>query len=424
MRLPFSAQLRSGGRLLLLAVAIAALATACAQLARADDALPPGGVTIAPSASGAEVRSLAAVDIVGLQDVNDAVYTVRAADGTASTATVAAGTSVAALLHAAGLDDDPYTFVEIAGEGGSIALLQRDDIGGTDEGPPVVWSDGRGVHFLRPSKGAQDANAGELVTVADGPLALTLRSGAFVKPQIAVSTLRGRPRQRIEFRASLAAGTLLPGMRYQWYFDGSGTVVGANVSHRFPRAGSWSVLLNVVRGQDTVGLPARVDVRVAPPRREQRPENGGDSEGDDVGRSGGGGAGGGGAGQGTGGAGGGLGGTGAAGTGSLPDDLAPTTPVAPTPPIPSPPRSVVPRTTHEAAPPRPQGELVSGTLIASTQAVPTFAGDARAGSPSRGAAADGPLQIPVGVWMGIGLVALLALGWTLESRHTLPFWQP
>ena len=28
----------------------------------------------------------------------------------------------------------------------------RDDLGGTEEGPPVVWTDEQGVHLLRPSR--------------------------------------------------------------------------------------------------------------------------------------------------------------------------------------------------------------------------------------------------------------------------------
>jgi hypothetical protein len=220
-------------------------------------------------------------------------------------------------------------------------------------------------------------------------------------------------------------------MRYRWYFDGSGNVFGTDVTHRFPQVGSWVVLLNVVRGQVTVGLPARVRVRIAPRQNEQRTDDGGRPQGDGNGGTSTGATGGGsGAAGGRSGGTGGSGGNGAVGPGTLPDTALPPPapappppPVAPPAPAPQPPRDPAPPRSA-AATPKPQGELVSGTLIASTQAVPVLGDAARGGSPPRGAASDGPLHIPVGVWFAIGLAALLALGWTLESRHPLPFWQP
>ncbi|MBS1868774.1 MAG: hypothetical protein JSS99_03840, partial [Actinobacteria bacterium] len=74
----------------------------------------------------------------------------------------------------------------------------------------------------------------------------------------------------------------------------------------------------------------------------------------------------------------------------------------------------------------PRGALVSGTLLASARPVAAPAAGAQAARAAvvRGAASDGPLHLPVGAWVAIGLLALLALGWALESRHTTPFWQP
>jgi PKD domain len=396
-------------RPLLPVLALAVLFAAGAQLAHADGA---GTVTIAPSDGGAG-RSLSLADLTGSFDVHGAAYTVRAADGSESSTTVADGISLSALLAAAGLDADAFDYIELPKADGSSAIVLRDDLGGSEEGPPVVWSDAQGVHFLRPSSGVGDANGADRVDLSGGgALTVDLRTGEPLVPRIAVTTLRARPRARVGFSASLVGGAPLgPGLDYQWYFDGTGTVRGANVSHRFPRPGTYLVLLNVVRGNGTsIGAPDTVNVRVVHPR-ERRP--------DDARRSGeshdgaGSGTGGGSSGSAAGGASAGSG----SGTGAVAPAAAPLRAAAPTAP-PAPRSAQAPRRT-------PPGELVSGTLLASASAAaaPVDASPA-ASAAARGAAADGPLHVPVGVWAAIGLVVLLALGWALESRHTVPFWQP
>jgi hypothetical protein len=390
------------------------LAAAGAPVARADAPAPGASVTIAPSDGGA-ARTLVLADLADRFDVHGAGYTVREADGTTtSVRTVAEGISLTALLAAAGLDADAFAYLEIPGADGSSAIVLRDDLGGTDEGPPVVWSDEQGAHFLRPSRGDGDANAGDVVTLADGPIAIALKTGEPLVPRIQVVPLRARPRQRVDFSASLASGKPLgPGLEYEWYFDGTGTVRDANVSHRFPRSGTYLVLLNVVRGDGTsIGSPATVLVHVARAheRRDDRAhgsdesQDGGGNDGD------------------------GTGGGGSAGDGPGTDDGA-FSPLAFGPSTPSPPVAFAPPTPapRPAARPqrRPQRNLVSGTLIASAPAAATPAGGAQAARAAvHGATSDGPLHLPVGVWVGGGLALLLALGWALESRHTLPFWQP
>ena len=414
----------------LLALALAAvLAVCCAPLARADGTAPAGaGVTIAPSDGGA-ARPLALADLADRFDVHGGIYTLRAADGATSSVTVPDGISLTALLAAAGLDADPYTYVEIPRPDGTSTLLLADDLGGTDEGPPVVWADDAGVHFLRPSEGEQDVNGGDLLTLPGGALALQLRTGEPLKPRIAASALRARPGQRIDFGASLATGTLGPGMDYQWYFDGSGTVLGANASHRFPRPGTYLVLLNVVRGGgEAIGLPDTVHVRIVRPRRDAPDDarRSGEAQGGD-GVGAGGGPGGSGDGVGSG-AGGDAPADGAApSTGAAPSfEPAPPSSPAPVPSavVPPSPAGRSPRPSRDT-PARPRGDLVSGTLLASASAaVAPASGGPVARTAIHGAAADGPLDIPVGAWVAFGLALLLAVGWALESRHTLPFWQP
>ncbi|HKG02118.1 MAG TPA: PKD domain-containing protein [Conexibacter sp.] len=402
-------------RLPLLALALAVLVAASAQLAHADGAAPlVTSITIAPSDGGA-ARTLDLAALTDRFDVHGVAYTLRAADGTTTTATVAEGISLTALLAAAGLDADAFTYLEIPGADGASAIVLRDDLGGTEEGPPVVWGDAQGVHFLRPSAGERDTNGADLVTLADGAIAIGLKTGDPVVPRIAVSTLRARPRERVDFSASLVgAASLRPGLEYQWYFDdGTGNVRGASVSHRFPPGGPYLVLLNVVRGDGTsIGSPATVRVHVV--RLHERRSD--DAHGSDESQGDGDGSGGSGTGDGTG-----------AGSGTDGSDAATSTYVAPlSPPAASPTPAPAPAPRHASPPPRqPRGDLVSGTLVASASAASTPVGGGHAASAvAHRAASDGPLHLPIGIWVGAGLVLLLALGWVLESRHTLPFWQP
>ncbi len=378
-------------RVPLVVLALAVLAAAAAPLARAEG----GSVTIAPPGGGApRTLSLASLPF----DVHDVSYTLRRADGTTSRVKVADGISLGALLQAAGLDGDPYAYVEIPRPDGSgSAYVLRDNLAGGGDGPPVVWSDAQGVHLLRPSDGRGDANAEDDLTFADGTLPLELHGGKLLVPQVSVTPPQGRPHETLVFSASLGDGVALPaGMRFQWYFDGGTYVQGALVRHRFSAAGTYKVQLNVVRGDvNQTSYPTLVFVRIA--SAAPKPAAGG------------------GVAQGTVIAGGGTGSAGGAGTGGT------AAPVRPTPPT----AATAPRRPALSAPRPPRGQLVSGTLIASASAAPPLAGGAApTGARASTATADRPLHVPIGAWVAIGLVALLGLGWALESRHTLPFWQP
>lgn len=399
-------------RLPLLALALAVLAAASASLARADGAAPAAAtVTIAPS-DGGSPRTLDLATLADRFDVHDATYTLRAADGATSATTVAEGISVGALLDAAGIARDAFGYLTVPGSDGSSALVIADDVAGTDQGPPVVWSDAQGLHFLRPVRNDDDVNAEDLVTAPDGMLTLQLETGDPVKPQASVSTLHPRVGDPVVFSASLAVGVLRPGWGYQWYLaDRSGLPRGATITHRFRSAGTYATQVNVVDASgQTIGPAGVVNLHVAPAR--MRPAHGAHGAGDGRDGSAGtdtGSGGGTGAGSGTG-----------AGTGgsavAAPAEVPPSARAASAPPAPR----------HVPAPrSRPRADLVSGTLIASASAAATPAGGAQAARAAvHEAASDGPLHVPVGVWVAVGLVLLLALGWALESRHTLPFWQP
>jgi hypothetical protein len=403
-------------RLPLLALALAVLATASAPLARADGTTRPAAtVTIAPSNGGA-TRTLDLTALTDRFDVHGATYTLRDADGTKTTTTVADGISVGALLDAAGIARDAFGYLTVPGSNGASALVIADDVAGTDQGLPVVWNDAQGVHFLRPMRNDRDVNAEDLVTVTDGPLTLQLGTGDPVKPQASISTLRPQVGDPVVFSATLAVGALRPGWGYAWYLgDGSGLIPGATITHRFRRAGTYPTQVNVVDASGTTIGPAGIvylHVAAARPRPAHGAHGAGDSRG-------------GGAGTGT--SSGGTGSGSGSGTGTNGSDTtAPAYVPSATPPAVSPPPAPVPSDSRAPAPrPRPRGDLVSGTLIASASAAATPAGGAPAArAVEHSATSDGPLHVPIGVWVAIGLALLLALGWVLESRHTLPFWQP
>ncbi|HEX4805670.1 MAG TPA: PKD domain-containing protein, partial [Conexibacter sp.] len=324
-------------RVPLLVAALVAVSAAGAPLARA------ASVTITPAGGGAP-KTLDLDALKGSFDVHEATYALRAADGSTSSVTVADGISLGALLRAAGLDGDPFTYVEIPRpDGSSSTYVLADHVGDAGHGVPVVWPDAQGVHFLRPSDGPGDANADDNLTFPNGTLALDLHTGELLEPRVEVSTLIPRPHETVRFSASLAAGTLAPGMRFQWYFDGGPYVYGVTVSHRFATSGPYKIQLNVVRGSESVtNLPTIVHVRVvaSQPRRRAAAAQGAVT----------------GASSANGATGGGTGAGGGAAPGSAPGK----TTVAMSRPLPSAGAPV------RAAPPldAPQGRLVSGTLIA------------------------------------------------------------
>jgi hypothetical protein len=143
-------------------------------------------------------------------------------------------------------------------------------------------------------------------------------------------------------------------------------------------------------------------------------------------------AGGSGNGGGTGNGGGDAGGSFGGDTAVTPPPSTPQTPVVPPPsasPPPAPRRAPRAHRRAPTTPTAPAGETVDGYLLASAEVPLSSSGGAAEESravEARGLPQphDDALRIPTAAWVAVGLLALVVLGWGLESRTPLPYFRP
>jgi plastocyanin len=291
---------------------------------------------------------------------------------------------------------------------------------------PLVFLDGDGVlSLVRPSSQA-DPTGPELASAPGGTL--TLRMASEAKMLAAPETVSvGTP---ITFQVTLPSGVEANATEYEWNFNDDGDIVrnrNATMQHTFKRAGDYTVIVNyyvngtLYSSSSFLAPTATVTVRPlrrrstergarnASDRRRRASDDGGDGTG-------------GGSGDGSGGAGTGGSGTGGGGTGGW-------TPPASTPAATPPPATPRPERKRRAPKPvrqAPAGETVDGYLLASADAPLPTGGAVRAVEPTPVVERkrNGPLEIPALAWVAVGLLGLVVLGWTLESRTTLPYFKP
>lgn len=398
-------------------------------VAGAAEATAPaeGGIVVVATDGAAPHDPLVLADLAPSFDVHAASYELRATDGSTTTTVVVEGISLAALLTAAGVDLDAFTYVEIPrADGTSVLVLHDQAVAPPDRSPPVIWQDEQGTHLLRPSANDEDVNVEDLVTPLDGRVIVRLKTGDPLGVRIDATPLRVRPRTAVSFAAVLVGGER-PGIEFSWYFDDGGVGAdGARVAHSFRRPGTYNVLVNVSEGGRQLDVYDIATIVVAAPRRAHAREGGRDRRGD---REPNGGRAGTGSGSGSG-AGGGAGiGTGSGGTAAPPTPPAASTP----PPASSPPPTPRPRRARKKPDPVPARtpaaepdfatDTVSGTLLAAADTTPLAGlGSSRAAEPR--AAPTRPLHVPMEVWVGLGVLMLVLAGWALEGRKTLPYWRP
>jgi len=207
----------------------------------------------------------ATVDVAALQSSWDVRERPYAAGGSQL---VVSGLSIDRLLAAADVDPFDFTGATVSSGGATVALT-RDQLIDPDafaEGRPVFYPDGDGTAFLLPARG------GKLVSGAR----ITVRLTAASDLQVSAAAARTRvdAGERIAFAATVEGAGPGERVRIRWNFDGSGSATGAEVSHRFPRPGTYKVVVGATSEANPTGASDIVTVRVG-----EAPVEGPDREG-------------------------------------------------------------------------------------------------------------------------------------------------
>jgi hypothetical protein len=402
---------------LLTALAIPAQAQEDAQQPPAGDTPPPATqqVTITP-ADGRAPRVVAYSAVSDSATTSD--YTLP--DGSKARLTAV---KLETVLAKAGMTTKSFTTLTAVGTDGKTLQISRAQMGEFYD-PPVVYLDDAGaLCLLLPKK---EKNPAELVCATDGRLPLDAGSD----PTLTASPATVEVGQEVWFTVSVPLELEGRAVELEWDFNDDKPVVTTTereLTRTFAKAGVYNVIVNYrVDGQQYgdfgFGPTAAVTVvdksRPSKDRRgrtsgkkDRGADRGGDEEtgADDDGTTGGGIGGG----DGTGGAGG-------ATTGGW---TAPPTAATTPPPAPRTDRRAPRRA--QPKPQQPVGETVDGYLLASADMPLPTGGAVRAADlrPTTVDVRDG-FAVPTGAWVAIGLLGLIVLGWTLESRTTLPYFKP
>ncbi|MBB4664538.1 PKD domain-containing protein [Conexibacter arvalis] len=333
------------------------------------------------------------------------------------------------VLRKAQIRVESISSIGLTNNRGEAMVISRLHLTSRAFAPPVVFMSQSGMlALLRPGNNAVET---EIAYAENG--VLTLRIGS--EPTLTAHPATVEVGQQVTLTATLPLDVDPGSVEFVWDFnDDRATVRNRDneMTRTFSKAGTYNVIVNYLvdgepYGEDAFVAPS-TSVTVLGKRRPSRDRSarnaskrggrdragGGAGDGDDdllseegsgIGTDGG---------DGTGGAGG-------ATTGGW---SPPATPATPPPPAPRAERRSPPR---RAPAPEPVGETVDGYLLAAAN-VPLPTGGA-----VRAAAAtpdlldddrDGPLEIPALVWVLVGVLGLGLLGWTLESRTTLPYFKP
>jgi hypothetical protein len=324
--------------------------------------------------------------------VSDGFYSnVATPDGSPQSVTVTSGYTLKQVLGYLRISPISFGSAEIvAPEGPPVVISSTQATSATAyaDGPPVVWADGAGTHFLEPSTPSGTTNAGETFT---GTITIQLHRGPplalglFAIPQAAVVN------KPVQFHSEIYGGTPLT---FQWSFGDSSVGSVADPSHTYTALGTYNVWLQVTGSDDSVGASSVIHIVVGnPPKVASNP-----------------GAGAGGSGTGTGGTGG-SGGTSGGGTGAATSSTAATTTTS------AQPHRSKSATHHRPKPvPRPTGPLVSGIAISyitpAASAADAAAGAARSARAAHARARTAGLD--EGMWIWFAVLAMLFGGGILE----------
>lgn len=351
-------------------------------------------------------------------DITNRTYTLRSDSGE-SQVTVS-GYSFNAILEMAGIDPIVVGYFEIARPGGGALLISRRQAtteGAFSEGPPVIFRDSEGLHFLRPSAGGSDYNAADLISLPqNATLAIRARSGTLVQVSAKASKRKVKVGEQVSFTATLDRSAAGEDVEFSWYFDDGASAKGPEVTHRFRRPGLYDIVVGVTTPGDRVGASATVTVQVGSPKKQGPKRRGGGTNkaknAPDSGAS-------------EGGSGPGQAGpppSGGSGPSYPPADSGPS--FVPSPPAPDPAPEPEPETVPEKKP-EPRGDQITGQLLAATDiepldlSQPTTPSKTSEQPPAARTGSEDPIGgggIP-GAAFGVGTaLLLLAGGGLLEAR--------
>lgn len=336
-------------------------------------------------------------------------YEIRQPNGSITTVDATGGASVYSLLREVGAQTG-YETITIScytacHRGGKVTLTRKEVE--SDTRPPGFFTDdatGKTMFVGSPPAGALEVQARDYFEID--------RSGLRIKqvaePRLSVDLKASRttidPGESVTFTATV---TPRGSYRYDWTLEPGELKkgAGAKVTHRFDKEGKFNVVVGVyTSGDDLDSEPGTVTIHVGDPKQSEKDrEGGGDNTAAGAPSSG--------------------PSTGSSGAGS--NDASPTyTPSTPTQPPPT--RDATPGLDPDVA----TGTPVTGNLLAAASDPPasnileSAAKAARDGSPSKHD--DAGVDVPEAALSIAGLLALLALGASIENRHghRLPLAKP
>lgn len=387
---PWDARLWRARSALAVALALAVL-TICCATARAD-----GFVEVIPAGGGA-ARTVELSEL-GQPAVPEGSYgNVATPGGLPQTVAVTSGYSLPQLFKYLGIAPTKFGSAEIAApEGPPVVLSSAQATSATayDGGPPVVWADGAGTHFLEPSTPSGAINAGETFT---GTITIQLHRGPPLSLGIYGIPQNAIVNKPVQLHSQVYGGSALS---YQWSFGDSSAGSAADPSHVYTALGTYNVYLQVTGTHDTVGVSPVIRIVVGnPPKLAPNPGAGTGGNGSN-----------------------GSTGVGGQGTGTTDGTGTTARPTTTTTPTVQRHTKTRPRRRRAKPVPRPAGPLVSGIAISyispSASSAAAAAGAARAARAANVRARAAGLN--EGMWIWFVVLVMLFGGAFLEwsgPRH-------
>jgi hypothetical protein len=248
------------------------VAGACLALvlvaATAEPAVANG---VAIQLQGSDRPVVVSTDEIGaLADVPATRYRVRSRPGRDARTLTFAGTRLATVLRAAGVDPASVPTLEITRDDGSILYLPRNEVDPSSGPPPLLYPSGRSVGFVRDSQALDDLNAGDVFTSSSGtPIRITVSETATLSVRVRAGDAEIEAGGRVRFEADVAGELPDEALTYEWRFGDGRTATTEEAMHRFARRGRYEVMLQVTGDQRSGGTSEPVVVQVGPPERRE-----------------------------------------------------------------------------------------------------------------------------------------------------------